>query len=140
MKSSNKIFHVITILLTFLLLSGFMHYRIPFGDKNPKLVCEKLSHDFGKVLQGTLLEYSFKFTNEGGGKLIIINVSASCGCTGAVIDGKKEFGEDECGEIKVSFNTQGREGIESKSVFVQSNDPANPQIILSFKCEIYKNK
>jgi hypothetical protein len=136
MKSSNEIF-LFTVLFILLLFSSGSNYAMPAGDKNAKIVFDKTIHDFGKVQQGTVLEYSFKFTNEGSGKLIIIGVNASCGCTGAIIDGKKVFEEDESGNIKVSFNTQGREGVQSKSVIVQSNDPANPQIILTFSCEIY---
>jgi hypothetical protein len=110
------------------------------NDENPKIVFDEQEHDFGKVSRGTILEFNYKFTNEGNGKLIISNVQASCGCTGAVIDGKKEFEENESGEIKVTFNTQGREGIQSKTVVISSNDPIQPQIVLSFTCEIYINQ
>lgn len=137
MKSGNKIFLFSTVLLLFLLFSSVSNYVMPVINENPKIVFDKLTYDFGKVQQGTILEYSFKFTNKGSGKLIITGVNASCGCTGAIIDGKKEFEKNESGNIKVSFNTQGREGVQSKSVIVRSNDSANPQIALTFSCEIY---
>lgn len=107
---------------------------------SPKIVFEELNHDFGKVLQGTNLEYSYKFTNDGSGILVITYVRPSCGCTGAVLDGKKEFDEGETGEIKVTFNTQGREGIQVKTVNVTSNDSTQSDVVLTFRCDIYKNQ
>jgi hypothetical protein len=130
------------IILQGLLLVGYFSISNTFAAKTntPKILFEKTTHDFGKVSQGTVLEYTFKFKNDGDGKLIVSNVSASCGCTGAVLDGKKEFEEGETSEIKVSFNTQGREGVQVKTVNVTSNDPTQLNIVLTLKCDIYKNQ
>ncbi|MBK7160274.1 MAG: DUF1573 domain-containing protein [Ignavibacteria bacterium] len=68
--------------------------------------------------------------------LVITSVQPSCGCTGVVMDEKKEFAQGEEGEIKITFNTQGRQGMNSKTGTVNTNDPANPVMILTFKCEI----
>ena len=38
-------------------------------------------YDFGKVLEGEVVEYSYRFKNEGTNPLIVSNASASCGCT-----------------------------------------------------------
>jgi|WetSurMetagenome_2_1015567.scaffolds.fasta_scaffold1255180_1 hypothetical protein len=130
----------IIVLITVMLFSLPMVSESITIKENPKIVFDEREHDFGKVSQGTILEFNYKFTNEGNGKLVITNVQTSCGCTGAVIDGKKEFEENETGEIKVTFNTQGREGIQSKTIVISSNDPIQPQIVLSFKCEIFKNQ
>ncbi|CAN5471567.1 hypothetical protein BH10BAC5_BH10BAC5_12500 [soil metagenome] len=100
---------------------------------------EELQYDFGKVDQGELLEHIFKFNNTGSEILIIQSVQSSCGCTGATIGDKKEYAPGESGEIKVTFNTQGREGVNNKTISVSSNDP-NKSITLSFICEIIKNK
>jgi hypothetical protein len=105
-------------------------------ENNPAIKFAELSFDFGKVQQGVLLEHDFSFTNEGDAKLIIQSVQPSCGCTGASIGDKKEFDNDESGEIKITFNTGGRSGNISKTVTVTSNDPANPQVTLTFTCEI----
>jgi hypothetical protein len=94
------------------------------------------SYDFGKVAEGISLEHTYIFINQGDAKLVIQSVQPSCGCTGATMGDKKEFETGETGEIKVSFNTQGRSGVISKSVTVTTNDPANPQVVLTFTCEI----
>ena len=101
-----------------------------------KIVFAELKYDFGKVTADNTLEHKFIFTNEGSSKLIIQSVNPSCGCTGATIGDKKEFDKGETGEIKVTFNTQGRSGVIEKTIMVTSNDPKNPQVTLSFTCEI----
>lgn len=45
------------------------------------LTYDKLTHDFGKVKQGSENTTQFKVTNTGTKPLIIDDVSASCGCT-----------------------------------------------------------
>ncbi|NNE28362.1 MAG: DUF1573 domain-containing protein, partial [Saprospiraceae bacterium] len=38
-------------------------------------------HNYGKIEQGDVISYSFKFENAGGKELTIKEVRASCGCT-----------------------------------------------------------
>ncbi len=99
---------------------------------------DELKYDFGKVKEGESLEHLFKFTNTGTENLIIQSVHPSCGCTGATMGDKKEFAPGESGEIKITFSTQGREGINSKTITVTSNDKKEPVKTLSFVCEILK--
>lgn len=102
----------------------------------PVIKFDDLSFDFGAVKQGVTLEHIFKFTNEGDGNLIITSVQPSCGCTGVIMDDKKEFNKGEEGEIKITFSTEGRQGLNTKTVIVNTNDLVNPVITLTFKCEI----
>lgn len=104
--------------------------------KAPKIVFKEDVHDFGKVPRGPELQYNFKFTNKGNAKLIIERVQTSCGCTGATVGEKTEYNKNESGEIKVNFTTQGREGHQEKTVIIYSNDPENPQKVLTVKCDI----
>ena len=117
----------------------FTNSRISASANTAKILFEEEFHDFGKVPQGANLEYSFKFTNKGKSSLIIEKVQPSCGCTGATTGGKNEFAKGETGEIKVTFNTQGREGHQEKTVLVFTNDPDAPQKNLRFSCEIDPN-
>ena len=127
------------VLVSFISISFNSDNDVSINAKDSKIVFTETIHDFGKVEQGIELNHSFEFKNKGRGVLEITGVSASCGCTGAVLDGKKDFEEDESGEIKVKFNTQGREGINRKTITVSSNDPANPTIILTINCDIQKS-
>jgi len=113
--------------------------KIAASASTSKIVFESEVHDFGKVSQGPQLEYSFHFVNKGKGSLVIEKVQPSCGCTGATTDGKNEYSKGESGEIKVTFNTQGRQGRQEKQIIVFTNDPESPQKTLRISCEIDPN-
>ena len=104
--------------------------------KAPKIVFQEESHDFGKVPRGPELQYNFKFTNKGNAILNIERVQTSCGCTGATVGEQKDYKKNESGEIKVNFSTQGRDGHQEKTIIVYSNDPENPQKVITIKCDI----
>lgn len=91
----------------------------------PILTFEKTSHDFGKLKQGLSTAYSFKFKNTGKTPLIIIDATATCGCTipETPKDPVKPGAE---GTIKVIFNSAGKMGIQDKIITVTSN--ANPAV------------
>lgn len=128
-------------ILGMLVISAAMFFlinnsKISASISSSKIMFEEEFHDFGKIPQGPQVEYSFKFTNKGKSPLIIERVQPSCGCTGATTDGKVEYGKGESGEIKVTFNTQGREGHQEKQIIIFSNDPDAPQKNIRFACDI----
>ena len=47
----------------------------------PEFNFEKELHDFGQLVDGEKVSYSFKFSNSGDAPLIISNAKGSCGCT-----------------------------------------------------------
>lgn len=102
----------------------------------PKIVFKEEVHDFGKVPRGPELQYNFKFTNKGSAVLKIERVQTSCGCTGATVGEKTEYKKNESGEIKITFNTQGRSGHQEKTISVFSNDPEVSQKDLKITCEV----
>jgi len=131
MKAKSTILLIPVLLLIF--ISNSFSYLI---SPEPVIKFDDLNYDFGAVKQGENLEHVFKFTNSGKGTLVINSVQPSCGCTGVVMDEKKEFAEGEAGEIKITFNTQGRQGVNTKTVSVNTNDPEYPVITLTFKCTV----
>lgn len=106
------------------------------SEGTAKILFEKDYHDFGTVSQGSRLEYSFRYTNDGNKPLVIESVQPSCGCTGITEGEKKVYSEGESGEIKITFYTQGREGHQEKHITVFTNDPDNLQKDLKFSCYI----
>jgi len=136
-KSIKKVYLLTGMLISSILIIFLLsNSGIPASTNNAVISFAEESHDFGKVEQGPVLEYSFKFTNEGDKPLVIERVQPSCGCTGAATDGKSEYSEGESGEIKISFNTQGREGFQEKQIHIFSNDTKNPEKVLTFSCDI----
>jgi hypothetical protein len=96
----------------------------------PEITFENTIHDFGKVIQGEIVTYAYKFTNTGKKDLLIANVSASCGCTATKYP-KQPIAPGESDYIKVTFNSSGRKGFQNKSVNVSANtQPANNQIFV----------
>jgi hypothetical protein len=87
-------------------------------------------YDFGKVMDGDVVEFSYRFKNIGQKPLVITSASASCGCT---VPEKPDqpILPGEIGYIKVKFNSENRQGEAHKTVTVTSNaDPAFPQLLL----------
>jgi len=96
----------------------------------PVVKFEKETHDFGKIKAGDKVTYAFKFTNTGKSPLIIKDAVATCGCT------KPEWpntpikpGEE--GEIKVTFNSVGKMGLQDKQITITANtNPAQSMVHL----------
>ncbi len=76
--------------------------------------------DFGELQEGPQAEHIFEFKNTGNEPLIIQNVSASCGCTTPEWQ-KEPVLPGKTGKITVHYNTQGRPGPFTKSIFITSN-------------------
>ncbi|MBD79477.1 MAG: hypothetical protein CL840_11210 [Crocinitomicaceae bacterium] len=86
----------------------------------PVMKFEQELFDFGTITQGEKVNLTYKFTNTGNADLIISTAKGSCGCT--VPDWPKEpIKPGESGEIKVIFNSDGRNGNQHKTVSINAN-------------------
>lgn len=90
----------------------------------PKMLFEETTHDFGNMIQGERVVYSFKFVNIGGSDLVISRVSASCGCT-LVKYTEEPVPSGKDGFIEVAFESHGKKGFQNKSVTVLANTEPN---------------
>ena len=86
-------------------------------DKMPVIEFEKTSYDFGEVVQGEKLTYTFKFKNTGKSNLIIFSSEATCGCTTSTPP-KAPIRPGESGEIKVLFDSKSQNGKVVKRILV----------------------
>lgn len=95
---------------------------------------DKTEHEFGKLLQGEVVSYSFHYTNTGNSPLLITNVVTSCGCT--VADYPREPikpGKD--GFIKATYDSKGHHGFQSRALTISSNtNPATT--VLRIKADV----
>jgi hypothetical protein len=95
--------------------------------------------DFGKVSEGQKVEVAYRFKNTGTKPLIIYSVKPGCGCTVAeppkepVLPGKE-------GVIKGAFDSNGRSGMNNKSIFVTANTFGGVNHTLHFKVEVAKKQ
>ncbi|MDR3712559.1 MAG: DUF1573 domain-containing protein [Puia sp.] len=95
--------------------------------------------DFGKIEEGQKLEVSFRFKNTGDKPLIIERVQPSCGCTVAE-QSKDPVAPGAEGLIKATFNSEGRSGINHKTLFVSANTKGSQTHSLQFQVEVEKKK
>ncbi len=79
------------------------------------------THDFGVIKEdGGPVTHTFEFTNTGDKPLIIVEATASCGCTRPEYT-TKPIKPGKKGKIKVTYSPLGRPGAFRKSVKVKTN-------------------
>lgn len=107
-------------------------------DKLPVIQFERTTYDFGEVVQGEKLNYTFKFKNTGKSNLIIFSSEATCGCTTSTPP-KAPIRPGESGEIKVTFDSQSQSGKVVKRILVGANTyPA--ETILTITANVTSSK
>jgi hypothetical protein len=107
--------------------------KVPAGME-PVMTFDTELHDFGKITQGERVKFAFKFKNTGKSELIISEAHGSCGCTVPEIP-KKPVAPGEDAVIGVEFNSEGKHGINEKTVTIISN--ANPHTkVITIKADV----
>ena len=102
--------------------------------KNAVITFDKKEFDFGKILQGEVVSYTFHFTNTGNVPLIIASVDKSCGCTASDYP-RQPIEPGQTGDIKITYDSKGHHGFQSKTLTVNANTmPA--QTTLRIKAEV----
>ena len=90
------------------------------SDKMPAIKFDRNEFDFGKILQGEVVSYTFHFINEGNAPLLITSVDKSCGCTASEYP-KDPIQPGGSGDIKITYDSKGHHGIQTKVLIVHSN-------------------
>jgi len=93
---------------------------------DPVVWVDTAQHDFGDITGAETVSHVFTVKNKGGKPLNILRVQTSCGCTAAVLD-KQFLKPGEASRLKVTFDPRGRHGQNSRTVYINSNDPKTPQ-------------
>ena len=84
--------------------------------------------DFGTITQGEKVTHEFKFKNTGDKDLIISSASADCGCTVPEVP-KKPVPAGETNIIRVTFDSEGKQGIVTKTITLVTNCIPNAKTI-----------
>ena len=104
------------------------------SEKQAAIKFEKEEHDFGTLLQGEVVSYSFHFTNTGNMPLIISSVTSSCGCTVGEYP-HEPIAPGKSAVIKATYDSKGHHGFQSRYLTVMSN--TNPaKTILRIKGKV----
>ena len=105
-------------------------------ELKPEIRFEKTEHNLGRILQGEKVGYNFNFTNDGGASLVIMDASASCGCTVPKYS-KEPIAPGEKGSVEVVFDSSGRMGQQSKTVTLKTNGKVQV-VYLTIKADIIR--
>jgi hypothetical protein len=90
--------------------------------KAPRLTLTEPIKDFGTVAKGEKLEWAFEVRNTGTTDLEILAAKPTCGCT--VADFTKIIKPGQTGKVTAHVDTTNFAGPISKSVQLDTNDPA----------------
>ena len=104
-----------------------------------KIEFYKITHDFGTLKEGEVVECTFKYKNTGDAPLSLIYVEADCGCTvpeyskGEILPGKE-------GKIKAVFDSNGFRNNIYKTIDVETNaDSTITELVLTAFIERTQN-
>lgn len=130
-----------------LVLPGVARAQVPFpGDDNPtgpsllvqakpKLVIDKIQHDFGRIMDTASVFIDIPFKNTGTGTLEIIDTHATCGCTIGRLE-QTSYAPGQAGMFKIEFKPQGKNGPQLQRITIRSNDPVQPELSVSITAEV----
>ena len=95
-----------------------------------KLAFDSTTMHFGKVAQGVQVEKIYSFTNVGESSLIITDVRGTCGCTVGKDWPKTPVQPGAKGTITVRFDSDGRSGLQEKTITVTGNTQPPTTVLL----------
>lgn len=86
-------------------------------------------YNFGAVIEGIAVVHTLVLKNVGDEPLTIGDVQVSCGCTTTSLS-KSTLAPGESVELGVTFDSAGFGGKMVKNIYVESNDPSTPKLVL----------
>jgi hypothetical protein len=130
---------LLSLILFFAIAGISAHAQTSEGPKNgPIIVFSENSFDFGDITQGDTVKHIFNFKNTGTAPLILSEVITTCGCTAPkwtnqpILPGKT-------GEIAITYDSKGKEGVQNKVITVLSNS-VNTPVRVSIRVNVLPKK
>jgi len=108
-------------------------------EQGPSIAFDALNKDIKTVTDGETIQQIFKFTNKGNATLEILGINPSCGCASTLLSADK-IAPGRSGQIEVKITTKDMTALSatltetvniSKTVTVSTNDPKQPQVVLT---------
>jgi len=118
----NFPFKSMTLVVAAMLFSvlAFAQPKAESPGKKPVISFDKNTYDFGDLVQGEQVTYTYKFRNTGKSMLIVSDAKATCGCTIPKWT-KDPVAPGKTGEITITFNSAGKMGKQNKVILLFSN-------------------
>jgi hypothetical protein len=109
------------------------------NSQEPKIIVETPNFDMGDVVNGEIVTWEVVVRNDGDAPLIVDTVSTSCGCTTASLDPMTiQPGSNATLTIEFDSGAHGPEltGTLTRLVFIESNDPNQPEVEVEFTANV----
>ncbi len=105
----------------------------------PQIIITENNLNLGDVVNGEVVTREITVQNDGQADLIIASVTTSCGCTQATVE-PMTISSGENGTLHIEFDS-GAHGPEStgiliRQIFVASNDPQQPEVVVELEANI----
>jgi predicted small secreted protein len=130
-KSMQKV--ILFILLTTILLLAACN------TGQPQIGLDVTNLDLGDVVNGEIMTRDLVVRNNGAVELVIEAVSTSCGCTKATVS-PLTIPAGSSGTLSITFDSGAHgpelEGQLIRQVFINSNDPQQPEVALELVANI----
>lgn len=126
---------VFTIVIWGLAWFLFSAGHCPAGQgKFPQAMVKAPHTQAGTVVEGTDIRHTFLLQNRGNAPLIISRAETDCSCTqilhdDVVLPGRNSY-------LRSVFRTWGRTGDQVKTIRLFTNDPEQPELLLTMQAEV----
>lgn len=103
--------------------------------QNSALQFQPLSHDFGVVLEGDVIEYLFEYENTSSRPVSIVKAIKSCGCS------KTEYSKDPIpaggrGTVRFVLETDNKTGPQTKKLTLKTDESDDSRVVLLLRGRI----
>ena len=95
----------------------------------PVMTFDKLSHDFGTINEGEIVETVFTITNTGSSDLVILNARGSCGCTVPAYPKDQPIAPGDSAEVTVKFDSNNKPNANNRSVTFTTNTAKGREVV-----------
>ena len=124
---------IIVFMLAAVLGFGAADSKKKKTEGKPAIEFEQTSWDFGNIPErGGNVSHDFYFTNTGDAPLVIVTVSASCGCTKPQFN-EKPLAPGKREKVRITYNPKGRPGEFIKNAYVRTNAPDQKKVTIKIK-------
>ncbi|MBC7426615.1 MAG: DUF1573 domain-containing protein [Bacteroidia bacterium] len=118
----------------FILAFAIFGFIANLNAQGPLIKFEPISHDFGKIMEGSKVSFTFTYTNSSTSPVIIEKTEVGCGCTMPEFS-KEPIQTGMTGTITVTFDSAGKKGIQNKEIKVFTNIG---EFSIFINCEVMK--
>lgn len=125
--------------LILLMVTAVLPFVLIVCNGRPQMTLAENSLQLGDVVNGEVITRQVPVQNNGAADLVIENITTSCGCTQASLD-PMTIPAGGRGVLSITFDSgahgPGLTGPLLRQVFITSNDPQQPEMVLELAANI----